>query len=82
MLKVPARQLKRLQDPDDLLHAIPNFGDIGRKVAAIANHADDGALDPAVGMRGIAQRLDPLNGVADLLAGSILLHHDNHVLSL
>ena len=65
-MKLPAGQLERLQDRQNLFDSRQGGQRLGLQLALVANHADDGAQFSAAQVGTQAKLLDSLQDVIDL----------------
>ncbi len=77
-MKLPAGELERLEDRQDLLDAGNGRQRLGPELVLVADDADDGADLAAAEVRLETQLADAFENVLDLLFGEIGSENDNH----
>ena len=75
---MPAYELKRLRDRDDVIHAGRNLQGFDLVPPPAADRSDDRALRPSRNVRLIACFADAFDDVINLLLGCFFRHVDDH----
>src|SRR5438876_11984234 len=80
-MELPAGQLERLHDGQDLFHTGNGGQRLGLEFVLVADNADDGAVLALADVRLESQLHNPVEDVIDLLARGMGTYDDDHVKS-